>query len=73
MITKSKQAWEVGHKVNVGFLRNLEVMAKVPTPGDFAPDAYILSSGKAYYEFVPHNGISRMDDDEAKRVIAQLH
>lgn len=61
MIRKTKQQWEVGQTVKVGFLSGLEVMAKVPTPGDYAPDAYALrhtSSGN-FYRFVPHNGIER--------------
>jgi hypothetical protein len=62
MITKSKQQWEVGQTVKVGFLNNLTVIAKVPTPGDYAPDAYILRSPKGTeYRFVPHNGIERLN------------
>lgn len=61
MIRNSKQAWEVGQTVKVGFLTGLTVIAKVPTPGDYAPDAYALehvASGR-FYRFVPHNGIER--------------
>lgn len=62
MITKSKQKWEVGQKVNVGFLKNLTVIAKIPTPGDYAPDAYKLKSDKGIvYEFVPHKGLYRIN------------
>jgi hypothetical protein len=39
VVRNSKQAWEVGATVKVGFL-NLQVVAKVPTPGDWLPDAY---------------------------------
>jgi hypothetical protein len=61
MIQRSNQKWEVGQKVNVGFMRNLTVLEKVPTPGDYAPDAYILESDKGVkYEFVPHKGISKI-------------
>lgn len=61
MITNSKQNWEVGEIVNVGFLRGLMVVKKEPTPGDFAPDAYILvAKGGARYRFVPHKGIERL-------------
>ena len=58
MISKSKQAWEVGEMVKVGFL-TLRVLAKVATPGDFKPDAYVLTNAKAdkFYRFVPHNGL----------------
>jgi len=58
MITKSKQAWEIGEMVKVGFL-SLRVMAKQATPGDFKPDAYVLANAKAdkFYRFVPHNGL----------------
>lgn len=62
MITKSKQVWEVGHSVKVGFL-TLRVTAKIPTPGDFAPDEYHLESadGSRLYSFVPHNGLVRLN------------
>lgn len=60
MIIKSKQRWEVGETVKVGFM-SLRVCAKVPTPGDYAPDAYALTnaSGDRFYRFVPHNGCER--------------
>jgi hypothetical protein len=61
MIRRSKQVWEVGSTVKVGFL-SLTVMAKVPTPGDYMPDAYALTNGKgAFYRFVPHNGLTRCE------------
>lgn len=58
MITNSKQAWQVGETVKVGFL-SLRVLAKVATPGDYLPDAYVLTNAKAdkFYRFVPHNGL----------------
>lgn len=61
MITKSKQVWEVGSTVKVGFL-TLRVIEKEPTPGDYMPDAYILESlkGDKSYRFVPHNGLERL-------------
>lgn len=63
MVRNSKQAWEVGETVRVGFL-SLRVAAKEPTPGDFKPDAYILvglgaNEGRRY-RFVPHNGLERL-------------
>lgn len=59
MITRSKQVWEVGEAVKVGFL-TLIVKAKVKTPGDFMPDAYALTNipGDRFYRFVPHNGLT---------------
>lgn len=61
MITKSKQIWEVGEQVKVGFL-TLRITAKEPTPGDFMPDAYLLTdkTGQKKYRFVPHNGLERV-------------
>lgn len=58
MIKNSKQAWEVGEAVKVGFL-TLIVAAKVATPGDYLPDAYVLTNKGAtkFYRFVPHNGL----------------
>jgi len=61
MIKRSKQTWEVGEAVKVGFL-TLIVTAKEPTPGDFLLDAYRLCSqdGSKRYRFVPHNGLERL-------------
>ncbi|QBP09350.1 hypothetical protein [Cupriavidus metallidurans] len=71
MITKSKQAWQVGQQVKVGFLSGLTVVAKVATPGDFAPDAYALVRGEQFYSFVPHNGISKISAAEARELVAE--
>lgn len=59
MIKNTKQAWEVGEAVKVGFL-TLIVKAKVATPGDYLPDAYALANirGDRFYRFVPHNGLT---------------
>lgn len=72
MITKSKQNWQIGSVVKVGFLQ-LRVTACVPTPGDGAPDAYFLTNlaGTKLYEFVPHQGLQTASlDDAAARVTA---
>ncbi len=66
MIKHSKQDWAVGQQVKVGFLANLTVVAVLLTPGDYAPDAYILTRAGVFYEFVPHNGISRLSNAEAQ-------
>ena len=59
-IKRSKQNWEVGQAVKVGFM-SLTVTAVEPTPGDFLPDAYRLVSAKGVaYRFVPHNGLERL-------------
>ena len=61
--SSAKQTWQIGDAVNVGFVRGLEVVRRVPTPGDFAPDAYALwqpATGR-FYRFVPHNGLKRCD------------
>jgi hypothetical protein len=57
----AKQTWQVGDAVNVGFLKGLEVVKKIPTPGDYAPDAYALwqPGTDRFYRFVPHKGIAR--------------
>ena len=63
MIKNSKQAWEVGEVVKVGFLA-LRVLAKVATPGNYLPDQYALTNntGDRFYRFVPHNGLTRCAD-----------
>lgn len=57
----AKQDWTVGQTVKVGFM-SLKVLAKVPTPGDYMPDAYALESNGKFYRFVPHNGLERCAD-----------
>ncbi len=71
MITRSKQNWEIGQQVNVGFMKDLVVVAKVPTPGDSAPDAYVLVRGTTFYSFVPHNGVSKVTQAEAEALIIE--
>lgn len=55
-LNKNKN-WEIGAKVNIGFMKNLEVIA-VRAEKDFMPDIYTLVSEKGKkYEFIPHNGL----------------
>lgn len=57
MVTNSKQNWNVGATVKIGFM-TLTTVGKVPTPGDGFPDCYALQSAKGvYYNFMPHNGL----------------
>jgi hypothetical protein len=70
MITNTKQNWQVGSNVKVGFM-SLVVLAKVPTPGDWFPDAYVLSNGKSLYKFVPHNGLNKMDSKDIESAIQE--
>jgi hypothetical protein len=59
MIQNSKQNWQVGAMVKVGFL-TLQVVARVATPGNGLPDQYALKSAAGrFYCFIPHNGLSR--------------
>lgn len=69
MITNTKQNWTAGQLVKVGFLANLLVVAVVPTPGDYAPDAYVLSRNEQFYSFVPHKGLSKIGADEARDLV----
>jgi len=68
MIKNSKQVREPGNIVKVGFL-TLHVVEKVATPGDYAPDAYVLTNleGTRVYRFVPHKGLTRFDTIEQAR------
>lgn len=71
MITKSKQCWEVGAAVKVGFL-TLTVRAAIATPGDSLPDAYILTNaaGTKLYRFIPHNGLEAVTVEDARMQVA---
>ena len=70
MVKNSKQNWQAGATVKVGFM-SLVVKAAVATPGDYLPDAYILTNqtGTQLYKFVPHNGLEKIDVAEAKEML----
>lgn len=63
MISNSKQVWQVGEVVKIGFM-TLRVTEREATPGDYKPDAYLLcglgDKANRRYRFVPHNGIERL-------------
>ncbi len=71
MITKTRQAWTAGQTVKVGFL-TLVVKAAIATPGDFLPDAYVLTNlaGTKLYKFIPHNGLQSIGVNEAQALIS---
>lgn len=71
MITKTKQNWTAGQTVKVGFLQ-LRVIRAIPTPGDYAPDAYVLANltSTQLYKFVPHNGLEKISLIESRELIA---
>lgn len=64
MNRSSKQDWAVGQTVRVGFM-SLIVVAGLEATGDGNPGAYILTSGTQLYSFVPHNGLSKITDEQA--------
>jgi hypothetical protein len=57
----SRQKWERGAIVKVGFLILRVIDIKVIK--DYLPDIYYLESidKKKHYEFIPHNGLTRID------------
>lgn len=67
MVKSSKQVWQVGEVVKVGFM-TLRVVGKEATPGDYLPDAYHLiglgDKADRKYRFVPHNGLERVESFE---------
>ncbi len=70
MVSNSKQRWEPGQQVRVGFL-TLTVRAAVATPGDGRPDAYLLTNaaGTQLYRFVPHHGVEKIDLVAAREML----
>jgi hypothetical protein len=64
MSRNSKQDWTVGQTVRVGFM-SLGVVAALEAAGDGNPGAYILTNGTQLYSFVPHNGVSKITDEQA--------
>ncbi|MDB6104084.1 MAG: hypothetical protein JWO52_4083 [Gammaproteobacteria bacterium] len=72
MVRNSKQTWEVGRTVKVGFLP-FKIVAAIPTPNDSLPDLYFLTNlaGDKLYQFIPHQGLTPATlDDVASRVAA---
>ncbi len=61
MIKNTKQNWQIGEVVKVGFMKNLEVMSMVAIK-DSLPDIYLLKSldSGSFYEFIPHNGLTKV-------------
>ena len=71
MISRSKQSWEAGSIVKVGFM-TLMVQVAIETPRNYAPDAYLLSSAKGQnYLFVPHKGLEKYDGSTSVEAIQQ--
>jgi hypothetical protein len=61
MVQNSKQNWNTGSVVKIGFM-SLRVVA-VRAEYDYLPDIYTMESmdGKKKYEFIPHNGLTRIN------------
>ena len=58
---RTKQTWEIGAVVKVGFL-TLKVK-DIKAVKDGLPDIYYMESldGERQYEFIPHNGLTRIN------------
>ncbi len=71
MRKNTKQDWQPGAQVRVGFL-TFTVIAMIPTPGDGRPDAYLLKNlaGTQCYRFVPHFGVEKVSLVEAREMLA---
>lgn len=61
-IRRTKQNWQAGETVKVGFLTLRVVSMRAVRDG--LPDIYTLESldGTRQYEFIPHNGLTRIED-----------
>ena len=57
MITNTKQKWEIGQTIKVGFL-TLKII-DIKSIKDGLPDIYILENlkGTKQYRFIPYNGL----------------
>jgi len=58
------QNWNLGEVVKVGFL-SLIVLEREKNVDRYKPNAYLLRNiaGDKFYEFVPHNGLSRLANE----------
>ena len=68
VITRSKQSWKVGSIVTVGWMKLRVIGLRAIKDG--LPDIYDLESinGERRYEFIPHNGLTRVDDRAVNRL-----
>lgn len=58
--TTSKNTWNIGDTVSIGFMKNLKVLS-VRAEKDFLPDIYTLQAVNGQkYEFIPHNGLYKI-------------
>jgi hypothetical protein len=71
MIRNTRQNWQIGSIVRVGFLQ-LKIVAAIPTPNDSLPDLYFLTNlaGDKLYRFVPHQGLTRVELADVEQKIA---
>ena len=60
MIKHSKQNWQPGQIVNIGFLKGF-VVKEVTDIKDGMPDIYLLERNGVEYEFIPHHGLTKKD------------
>jgi hypothetical protein len=67
-----RQSWAEGEVVNVGFVRGLEVVKRVPTLGDHAPDAYALWQPATGRKRLWRDGRREMTMAELERALAVL-
>lgn len=63
MVQNSRQNWTLGAMVKVGFMTLRIVSARAVKDG--LPDIYVLESldSTKVYEFIPHNGLRRIEQD----------
>ena len=60
-IINTRQSWQIGDRVNVGFMKSL-LVTKIDAIVDGLPDIYTLESNTGkLYQFTPHNGIERIN------------
>jgi hypothetical protein len=72
MVSRSTQSWAVGSTVKVGFVSGLMVVDAIKTERDYAPDAYVLRKGDAWYRFVPHKGLKHFETEKEARLGRQI-
>ena len=61
-IINTRQSWQIGDRVNVGFMKDL-LVTKIDAIVDGLADIYTLknTNNNKLYQFTPHNGIERIN------------
>lgn len=64
---KTQNNFNAGNTVTIGFIKDLKVVGRT------AYGSYLLTKGVSYYDFMPHQGLSKiMGSDNIERALKSI-